>query len=317
MIHTYAITQDNSLLKEVKMEDLRSERFRFYWVDFEEPTDDETKLLSEFFHFHPLAIEDCLHFIQRPNMNYYDGVLFFILHSLSQETIKCNEVDVFVGENYLVSFHKEKEEAIETVKQKLLESNEKEKIGPLYVLHTVIDELVDCYFPIMHQIEDKLNEYEEREERSKSIIEEVYEIRRDLIRLRKTIFPMRDLLYRIINSKRIQDTGQYQHYFSDIYDHLMKLTDMHITNQDVTSDMRENFMSIQTNRMNSIMMTLTVITTIFMPLTFIVGVYGMNFDNMPELHWKYGYFIILGVMALIVVVMVVWFYKKGWLLNKK
>jgi magnesium transporter len=191
-----------------------------------------------------------------------------------------------------------------------------EKVGPLYILHNIIDELVDCYFPIIHQIEDKLNEYEEKEASSKKIIDEVYEIRRDLIRLRKTVIPMRDLLYRMINSKRIQDTRQLHHYFSDIYDHLMKLTDMVASNQDVTSDMRENYMSIQSNRMNSIMMTLTVITTIFMPLSFIVGVYGMNFDHMPELHWKYGYFVTLGVMALIVIVMIFWFNKKGWLLKK-
>ncbi|MEH7479730.1 magnesium/cobalt transporter CorA [Neobacillus drentensis] len=315
MIFTYAITQDNQLIKEVKLEDLRSDRFIFYWVDFEEPTNAETKLLSEFFHFHPLAIEDCLHFIQRPNMNYYDGVLFFVLHSVSK-TIRCEEIDVFVGENYVVSFHKEKDEAIDMVKQKLFASKEMEKVGPLFVLHSIIDELVDCYFPILHQIEDKLNEYEEKEASSKKIIEEVYEIRRDLIRLRKTIIPMRDLLYRMINSKRIQETKQIHHYFSDIYDHLMKLTDMVASNQDVTSDMRENYMSIQSNRMNSIMMTLTVITTIFMPLTFIVGVYGMNFDHMPELHWQYGYFFTLGVMAIIVIVMIFWFYKKGWLLKK-
>ncbi|MEY2193794.1 magnesium/cobalt transporter CorA [Neobacillus sp. BF23-41] len=315
MIFTYAITQDNQLIKDVKLEDLRSDRFKFYWVDFEEPTNAETKLLSEFFHFHPLAIEDCLHFIQRPNMNYYDGVLFFVLHSVSK-TIRCEEIDVFVGENYVVSFHKEKDEAIDMVKQKLFASKEMEKVGPLFVLHSIIDELVDCYFPILHQIEDKLNEYEEKEASSKKIIEEVYEIRRDLIRLRKTIIPMRDLLYRMINSKRIQETKQIHHYFSDIYDHLMKLTDMVASNQDVTSDMRENYMSIQSNRMNSIMMTLTVITTIFMPLTFIVGVYGMNFDHMPELHWQYGYFFTLGVMAIIVIVMIFWFYKKGWLLKK-
>ncbi|MFP5113907.1 magnesium/cobalt transporter CorA [Bacillaceae bacterium C204] len=315
MIFTYAITQDNQLIKDVKMEELRSERFKFYWVDFEEPTNEETKLLREFFHFHPLAIEDCLHFIQRPNMNYYDGVLFFVLHSLSK-TIRCEEIDIFVGENYVVTFHKEKDEAIDIAKQKLFASKEMEKVGPLYVLHSIIDELVDCYFPILHQIEDKLNEYEEKEASSKKIIDEVYEIRRDLIRLRKTIIPMRDLLYRMINSKRIQDTKQIHHYFSDIYDHLMKLTDMVASNQEVTSDMRENYMSIQSNRMNSIMMTLTVITTIFMPLTFIVGVYGMNFDHMPELHWKYGYFITLGIMVIIVMVMIFWFFKKGWLFKK-
>lgn len=315
MIFIYAITQDNTLIKDVKMEEVRSDKYKFYWVDFEEPTEGETQLLSSFFHFHPLAIEDCLHFIQRPNMNHYDGVLFFILHSLSNQE-GCEEIDVFVGENYVVSYHKENDPAIETVRRKLFENKELAKVGPLYTLHHIIDELVDCYFPILHQIEDKLNEYEEKEAHSNRVIQEVYEIRRDLIRLRKTILPMRDLLYRIINSKRIQDTGQFQHYFADIYDHLMKLTDMIASNHDVTSDMRENYMSIQSNRMNSIMMTLTVITTMFMPLTFIVGVYGMNFDNMPELHWKYGYFFVLGVMALIVIVMFFWFKKKGWLFIK-
>src|SRR4051812_12839660 len=116
MIFTYAITKENCLIKDVKMEDLRSNKFKFYWVDFEEPTNEETKLLSEFFHFHPLAIEDCLQFIQRPNMNYYDDVLFLVLHSLNKK-IRCEEIDVFVGENYVVSFHKEKDQAIDMVKQ--------------------------------------------------------------------------------------------------------------------------------------------------------------------------------------------------------
>ncbi|MDP4169855.1 MAG: magnesium/cobalt transporter CorA [Bacillota bacterium] len=316
MIQTYAITQDEKLILDVPIVELKSDTYRFYWVDFEEPTAEETKLLSTFFHFHPLAIEDCLHFIQRPNMNHYDNVHFFVLHSLKSESIQCDEVDVFVGDKFVVSFHKEKDSAMDEVKRKFLETKDIEKIGPLFVLHQIIDELVDFYFPIMHQIEDKLNVFEENEASSKKVIEEIFEVRRDLIRLRKTIIPMRDLLYRIINSNRIQENGQYQHYFTDIYDHLMKLTDMLTSNHEVTADIRENFMSIQSNKMNSIMMTLTVITTIFMPLTFIVGVYGMNFDNMPELHWKYGYYMTLSVMALLAIGMSIWFYKKGWLFTK-
>lgn len=314
MIETYAITKDNTLVIGVDVMKVKSSEFKFVWVDYEEPSDEETKLLSEFFHFHPLAIEDCMHFIQRPNMRFYDDVVFFILHSLDKRS--CEEVDVFVGENYVVSFHKKTEPAIDAVKQKITSSKELEKIGPLYVLHTIIDKLVDNYFPIMHQIEDKLNVFEENEARSNQVIEQVYEIRSELIRIRKSIIPMRDLLYRIVNSDRIQKTGQYRHYFADIYDHLMKLTDMLTSNHEITSDMRDNYMSIQSNKMNSIMMTLTVITTIFMPLTFIVGVYGMNFVNIPELHYKYGYFVVLGVMAFLAAAMTIWFYRKGWLTNK-
>ena len=316
MIHTFALTQDNTLKQGVEINLVNSPEYKFFWVDLDQPTEQEIRLLTDFFHFHHLAVEDCLHFIQRPNMSFYDNVLFFVLHSLNESSLKCEEVDVFVGENYVVSFHLQKEPAMKEVIGKVSSIKDINKMGPLFILHTIIDELVDHYFPIMHQIEDKLNAFEENEARSRKVIDEVYDIRGDLIRLRKTIIPMRDLLYRIMNSDRIQETGQYQHYFADIYDHLMKLTDMLNANQEITADMRENFMSVQSYKMNSIMMTLTVFTTVFMPLTFIVGVYGMNFENMPELHWKYGYFVILGLMGLIAIGMIVWFYRKGWLINK-
>lgn len=316
MIHTYALTTDNRLIEKIEITKLVSDEIKFFWVDFEKPSEQETMLLKDFFHFHPIAIENCMHYIQRPNMSFYDDVIFFVMHSLNQNSFKCSEVDVFVGGEFVVSYHQEIDPAIEEVKLKLKSVKETSKIGSLFILHSIIDELVDHYFPIMHEIEDKLIEFEENETRSKKIIEEVYEIRSDLIRLRKTIFPMRDLLYRVINSERIKEMGKYEHYFADIYDHLLKLTDMLTDNQEITTDMRDNFMSVQSNKMNSIMMTLTVITTIFMPLTFIVGIYGMNFEHMPELHWKYGYYAVLSIMGFLTIVMSIWFYRKGWLFNK-
>jgi magnesium transporter len=316
MIRTFAVTEDNILKQDVEINQVKSPEYKFFWVDFDQPTEQELRLLTDFFHFHPLAVEDCLHFIQRPNMSFYDNVLFFVLHSLNENSLKCEEVDVFVGENYVVSFHLQNESSFKEITEKVTTQKDLTKMGPLYILHTIIDKLVDHYFPILHQIEDKLNAFEENESRSKKVIDEVYDIRADLIRLRKTIIPMRDLLYRIMNSGRIRETGQFEHYFADIYDHLMKLTDMLNDMQEITADMRENFMSVQSYKMNSIMMTLTVFTTIFMPLTFIVGVYGMNFENMPELHWKYGYFMVLGIMGLIAVGMSMWFYRKGWLMKK-
>lgn len=316
MIHTYALTEDNQLVENIDIAQLKSPEIKFFWADFEKPSSQETMLLKDYFHFHPIAIENCMHYIQRPNMSFYDDVLFFVLHSLNQQTFQCAEVDVFVGGKFVVSYHLESDPGIEKAKQKMRAVKDTSMIGPLFILHSIMNELVDHYFPIMHEIEDKLIEFEENETKSKKIIEEVYEIRSDLIRLRKTIFPMRDLLYRVINSERIKELGKYQHYFADIYDHLLKLADMLTDNQEITADMRDNFMSIQSNKMNSIMMTLTVITTIFMPLTFIVGVYGMNFDNMPELHWKYGYYAVLCLMGLLAILMSIWFNRKGWLFNK-
>lgn len=141
---------------------------------------------------------------------------------------------------------------------------------------------------------------------------EVFGIRSDLLKLRRTIIPMRDLLYRIVNTNMMKSDTNRQAYFNDIYDHLLKLTEIVESNRDMTADLRDSYQTLNSNRMNAIMMTLTIVSTIFIPLTFIVGVYGMNFDNMPELHWKYGYFGVLIFMGLLVSGMLLWFKHKGW-----
>jgi magnesium transporter len=183
-----------------------------------------------------------------------------------------------------------------------------------YVAYLIMDKLVDNYFPTLYQIEDHMNDLESREENEKlqTLIDEVYDIRTDLLRLRRTVIPMRDLLYRTINSDKIPGIHDHIVYYKDIYDHLLKLTDMIESNREMTADLRDSYDSIRSSRMNMIMKTLTVITTIFMPLTFIAGVYGMNFRNMPELNWHWGYFGVLGVMAALGFGMYVWFRRKGW-----
>jgi len=222
-------------------------------------------------------------------------------------------VDVFVGQNFIVTFHKQSTWGINQVWERL-KTDESFQIGPFHVFYRILDKLVDDYFPPLYHIEDVLNDLEEntQDETIQEIIEKVFDIRSDLSKLRRTIVPMRDLLYRIINSDRLQRIKEQHIYFHDIYDHLLKLVEMIEANREITSDIRDSYLSLNSNRMNTIMMTLTVITTIFMPLTFIVGIYGMNFDYMPELHWKYGYFTVLGVMALIAAAMFLWFKKNGW-----
>ena len=124
---------------------------------------------------------------------------------------------------------------------------------------------------------------------------------------------MKELLYRILNSEHLQDFRNSKKYFNDIYDHLLKLSDIIESNREMTADMRDSYLSINSHQMNKIMTILTIITSIFIPLTFVVGIYGMNFDFMPELRWKYGYFIILSVMAVGGIFMFLWFKIKGWL----
>ncbi|WP_241254436.1 magnesium/cobalt transporter CorA [Brevibacillus sp. SYP-B805] len=318
MIHTLAATQEGTLLFDLPIDRLNDPDIAWYWVDFDQPAEQETNLLADFFRFHPLAIEDCLHFLQRPKLDHYDGYTFFVVHALNQMTMEAEEVDLFVGSRFVVSFHKTPSAEIELIRSRIRASENHVPKGPLAIAYTIMDKLVDNYFPTMYKLEDELGEIEENTQGKtiRQLMDQLFRIRGELLHLRRTIVPMRDLLYRIINSESLSQSREQRAYFTDIYDHLLKLTEMLESNREMTADMRDSYLSLNSNRMNSIMMTLTVITTIFMPLTFIAGIYGMNFSYMPELNWRYGYFAVLGVMAVVGFSMYAWFRKKGWFDNR-
>jgi magnesium transporter len=314
MITTLALTDDNKLVKDIPLEQLSSPHIVWYWVDFHTPTSEEALLLDTYFHFHPLAIEDCLYFLQRPKLDYYGEYNFFVLHALNQDTLDSEEVDLFVGRNFIVSFHMTGLREIQEVREKVLISEQVWGEGPGYVAYLLIDKLVDYYFPAVYEIEDNLSELDStmKENFNRKLMDEVFEIRGDLIKLRRTITSMRDLLYRILNSTRLREFTESQVYFTDVYDHLLRLSEIVESSRDVTADMRDSYMSLTSYRMNNIMVTLTIISSVFIPLTFIAGVYGMNFEYMPELKWRYGYFIIWGVMIAVAGFLLWWFRRKGW-----
>ena len=172
-------------------------------------------------------------------------------------------------------------------------------------MHKLIDKMVDEYFSPVYELENILDAIEDntKNESIADLIDQLFDLRADLSRLRRTILPIHKLLYPMINSERLSYLKEQHLYFNDVYDHLLKLTELLETYRDFSSDIRDNYLSVNSNNMNTTMMTLTVITTIFMPLTFIVGVYGMNFEHMPELGWRYGYFFVWAVMALIALMM--------------
>ncbi|MEK3933679.1 magnesium/cobalt transporter CorA [Sporosarcina sp. FSL W7-1349] len=315
MIRTMGLTTNEEWLFDFTLEELSTLSLQWYWVDLDRPSLEEESLLHSFFQFHPLAIEDCLQRLQRPKMDYYDGYAFFVLHSLCQDDLEAEELNLFLGEDFVVTFHYNKLQELPEVRDKIVQQTKRWDRGSVFLAYLIMDKVVDFYFPILYQIEDHLNDVEEQ--LSPSTVElsmdYVFEVRSDLLRLRRTIYPMRELLYRVLNSDRLGLTLHEQRYFQDIYDHLLRLGEIIESNRELTADIRDSQLSINSNRMNSIMMTLTIISSIFIPLTFIAGVYGMNFDHMPELHWHYGYFIVLFVMLLIGVSMLLWFKYKGWL----
>lgn len=318
MLHVMAVTEEGKLLENIPLSQLTEEAVKWFWVDFDKPTEEEIKLLDTYFHFHPLAIEDCMHFFQRPKVDHYGDTHFFVVHGIDagdtgESTAVC-EVDFFLGPRGIVSFHLRPSPEVEEAWRRLLDPALHTKKDHNYVAYLILDKLVDNYFPTLYRIEDDLNELGDAgtDVRIRKVIDQVYAIRSDLLRLRKTVIPMRDLLYRVVNSDKIPGVKEHHAYFTDIYDHLLKLTEMIESNREMTADLRDSYNSLQNNRMNAIMKTLTVITTIFMPLSFLAGVYGMNFEFMPELHWRGGYFIVLLVMGVLGLSMYAWFRRKGW-----
>lgn len=315
MIRTCAITKENEVIFDVTLEILNEDHIEWFWVDFSKPTMEEVQLLSSHFHFHHLAIEDCLDdYIQRPKMDFYEGYQFLVIHAIRQKVFKAEELGLFIGKKWLVTFHKDELEELEKVWKEIPEL-ESLKQGPFFLMHRLIDRIVDEFFPPVYKIESELNSIEDntQDDTISELMDQLFDLRTDLSRIRRIILPMRDLLYRMISSDRLNYLKDQHLYFHDVYDHLLKLTEMLESYRDFSSDIRDSYLSVNSNNMNSTMMTLTVITTIFMPLTFIVGVYGMNFKYMPELNWHYGYFVILGMMGGIAFMMFGYFVKKGWL----
>ncbi|WP_042349731.1 magnesium/cobalt transporter CorA [Bacillus massiliigorillae] len=313
MLRILALNHDNQLHVNPSLNELAT--MKWYWVDFNMPTEEEAKLLHSHFHFHPLAVEDCMHELQRPKLDYYENLSFLVIQAINATTLETHEIDLFISEQFIVTFHFQKEKEIDALWEFFQSPQESSKLSSIEIGYKIIDKIVDTFFPIVEQVEDRLLAIEDSEEvkRGKdTVITKTYKVRKDLLRLRQTILPMRDLIYRILESKRFIVQEQKRAYFQDIYDHLLKLSEMIESNRQLTADIRDNYISLNSFRMNNIMKTLTVITTIFMPLTFLAGIYGMNFLNMPELHWHYGYFIILGVMFSIGIIMYLWFKWKGW-----
>lgn len=314
MIKTVAVSQNHQLVLDLQVSDLVKGDYLWYWIDFQQPTEKEIELLTNPLQFHPLAIEDCLFTLQRPKLDYYEEYTFFVTQALNPKTIIKDEINFFLAKNFIVTFHHQPSIEIQEVWARLTQSKNIKKWNPTHVLYHVLDKMVDNYFPLVYQIEDTLNEIDENSKgiSMEELLSKLFDTRHDLLTLRHTITPMRDLVYRIINSQRLTETKIKVEYFSHIHDHLLKLAELIEANRELTMDIRDSYISLNSHQTNRVMKVLTVITTIFMPLTFMAGIYGMNFQHMPELSWKYGYFIILFLMFLVGFGMSLWFKKKGW-----
>lgn len=273
--------------------------------------------LQSYFNLHSLLVEDIVD-DQRPKAEDYDDYLFFTLKMLYR--IKGGEVDYeqisfVLGKNYLISFQEKEGDLFDGFRDRIrLDQGRVRKKKSDYLLYRLIDIIVDSYYNVLDHVGDQIEEIEEgiHSDTSPENFKKIQGLKKELIFLRRAVYPLRDAVGLLIKDENgfIEDGNE--HFFADVYDHLIHVTDTLDTYKDLVTGLMDLHMNTLNTRLNEVMKVLTVISTIFIPLTFIVGVYGMNFDFMPELKWKYGYFLVWGIMIVIVGFMLWFFKRKKW-----
>ena len=275
--------------------------------------------LGDCFGFHPLVLEDILHTDQRPKMEDHDDYFYIVLKMLHNETspeIMTEQVSLILGPNFVISFQEIGGDVFNHVRDRLKTAKGRiRKMGADFLAYSLIDAIVDSYFVILEKTGERLEDIEEdlMTEPSEKTLHAIHRMKREMIYLRKSVWPLREVISALNreDSPLIKDSTKI--YLRDVYDHTIQVIDAIETFRDMLSGMLDIYLSSLSNKMNEIMKFLTIIGTIFIPLTFIVGVYGMNFHFMPELNWRYGYFSILAFMGLIGISMLIYFKRKKWL----
>ena len=269
---------------------------------------------------HPLALEDILDTSQRPKMEDFDRYLFIELNMLpwdeNQQQIEPQQVSLILGENYAVTFQEYEKDVFDPVRKRIREGKSRlTKQGADYLAYSLIDAIVDHYFIVLENLGEQIEFLEEElvTDPDSGTLQSIHELKRELIYLRKSVWPLREVIGALERGESPLFQESSLIYLRDVYDHTIQIIDTIETFRDMVSGMLDIYLSSVSNRMNEVMKVLTIIATIFIPLSFIVGVYGMNFSYMPELQWKWGYFMVWGVIISVVVGMLTYFYKKKWL----
>ncbi len=275
--------------------------------------------IGKCFTIHPLILEDIFNTGQRPKMEDLDTYLYVTLKMLQvtgpEKEVKSEHVSMIIGPNYLLSFQEDVGDVFDPVRERIRKEGKIRKLGPDYLAYALIDDIVDNYFIVMEHIEERVESLEEQLvlAASRESLSQLSELKKDMIYLRKSVWPLREVILGLerTESQLIQESTVI--YLRDVYDHTIQVIDTLETLRDMVSGMLDIYLSSLSYKMNEIMKVLTLIATIFIPLTFVAGVYGMNFRNMPELGWEFGYPLVWGVMIAMVIAMLIYFRKRQWI----
>jgi magnesium transporter len=282
---------------------------------------DLVETIGACFTLHPLSMEDIVNTSQSPKFEDYEDYLFIVLKMLyydeKENEIEVEQVSLCLGSNFVVSFKEETgRDVFNPIRERLRNGKGRiRKMGADYLAYSLIDAIVDSYFIILDKLGERIEDLEEEvvKDPGEKTMQELHRVKREMIFLRKSVWPLRE----VISCMQRGDSPfihEYMHiYLRDVYDHTIRIIETIETFRDILSGILDIYLSSISNRINSVMKVLTIIATIFMPLTFLAGVYGMNFKHMPELEWQWGYPLLMIIMAAIGISMLVYFKIKNWL----
>ncbi|TWT71486.1 magnesium/cobalt transporter CorA [Crateriforma conspicua] len=302
------------------------------WVDVCGLGDaDVIATIGKAFDLHPLALEDVVNTHQRPKLEMYGDSLFFVAsampkHGPDQEDLSfdSHQIAMFLGRTFVVTFREPETNGIEGIRKRLKASRGRiRQANADYLLYALIDATVDSYFPVLEEHGERLDALDESisENPQEEVIRQIHDLRSQLLTIRRSVWPLREAINSLIRDSDDLVSDETDLYLRDSYDHTVQIIDVIETDRELCSDLRDFYLTTISNRMNQVMKFLTIIATLFIPLTFVTGLYGMNFNtqasdlNMPELNWPLGYPMVLLVLASTSIGLLLFFRKKGWLSN--
>lgn len=291
-----------------------------HWIDLEDPTVGEATILEDPFHLHPLAIEDCLSDVNHPKVDDYEDYLFMIVHGIRfdapTDKFETRELDVFLGRNFLITHHRGPMRSITAAREQCGKNLQAAMPkGVDFLLHQILDQMFEHYFPNLDSLEDKIQlvQVEVFENPSKETLDHIFHLKRDVAQLRRICTPQREIVHRLSRGEFRMISAKAAIYFRDIYDNLYRIVDASYAYQDMTQGTLDAYLNAVNNRLNETMKRMTVVTAVLACLTVITGIYGMNFEFMPELKWRFGYLWALCLMVALPGGLVWYFRHRGWI----
>jgi magnesium transporter len=299
------------------------------WIDIVGlGNEDKLQELGEIFHLHPLTLEDIVSIPQRPKVEECENYILIIVPMailIDHQGFLLEQISLIVGKNYVLTVQEEGQyDSLEGVRERIRlnkGSIRQQKSG--YLAYAIWDAIIDGYFPVLESYGERIEELENKilASPTEQTLSKIYQLRQELLSLRRAIWPQRDILNALLRDEYIVIDTTIKPYLRDCYDHLVQILDVIENYREFANGLMDFYLSSVSNKMNEIMKTLTVISTIFIPLTFIVGIYGMNFNtdkspyNMPELEWYWGYVFVWVLMLTVAFSLIIFFWRRGWFKN--